>query len=362
VQRCGPGHWANLARQIHGRCGKQCRERWQNHLSPNTVKNNEWTADDERRLFELHEELGNRWAAIARHMPGRNDNAVKNYYYKKMGKYLKRGPNIAPAIAKKRVAAWQVGSPKTARPGPKATKAVKNDGMETPPPSSSSSPREVPAVSPPSSPPLSPTRSCSDEAGFELVEGDMQAAKRDRRPSGAGSHVANDPAPAPRPEAWRAPMAGLARLLQPNFGRRARAEASSDEVLRMSFGLVPTASSSLDEDIPLSRGAATATLADEWLASLLPSPLSLPTPLPVLSPLTDRREVVDTFQSGESPEQRPDSWLAMHISPSTSRGLPGLPGMVELDAPSPAVFEPKVDSISRLRSLSPDSIRQMCAS
>ena len=99
----GSGRWAFLARQIPGRCGKQCRERWQNHLCPNKKNNNEWTAEEEELLFALHRELGNKWAQIARRMPGRNDNAVKNHYYKRMGKYLKRGPNVNPAIAKQRL-------------------------------------------------------------------------------------------------------------------------------------------------------------------------------------------------------------------------------------------------------------------
>ncbi len=44
VNVLGVGRWADLARQMDPpvRTGKQCRERWHNHLSP-SVDKNEWT-------------------------------------------------------------------------------------------------------------------------------------------------------------------------------------------------------------------------------------------------------------------------------------------------------------------------------
>jgi len=34
VEECGPGRWTKVAQQLPGRMGKQCRERWFNHLAP----------------------------------------------------------------------------------------------------------------------------------------------------------------------------------------------------------------------------------------------------------------------------------------------------------------------------------------
>lgn len=77
VQINGPKKWSTLAAYVPGRTGKQCRERWVNHLSPD-VNKGEWTEAEELRLIEEHERLGNQWCKIAQTLPGRSENAVKN--------------------------------------------------------------------------------------------------------------------------------------------------------------------------------------------------------------------------------------------------------------------------------------------
>jgi hypothetical protein len=72
-----PPPWAELATRLATRrTGKQCRDRYVNHLAPD-ISRAEWTDAEERLLCGAYTRLGAKWAALARELPGRTENAVR---------------------------------------------------------------------------------------------------------------------------------------------------------------------------------------------------------------------------------------------------------------------------------------------
>lgn len=90
VERFGEKAWARVADDLPGRVGKQCRDRWCNHVCPE-LDRNKWSSEEDEKLLIAVERLGNQWAEISRIvLPGRSDLSIKNRYYSRIRREERR--------------------------------------------------------------------------------------------------------------------------------------------------------------------------------------------------------------------------------------------------------------------------------
>ncbi|CAL0298953.1 unnamed protein product [Lupinus luteus] len=90
----GEGVWNSLAKSAGlKRTGKSCRLRWLNYLHPDVRRGN-ITPEEQLLIMELHAKWGNRWSKIAKHLPGRTDNEIKNFWRTRIQKHIKQAENF----------------------------------------------------------------------------------------------------------------------------------------------------------------------------------------------------------------------------------------------------------------------------
>jgi Myb-like DNA-binding domain len=95
VKLNGDRKWCKISKDLtekspsSQKTGKQCRERWHNHLNPDLSKET-FTLEDEIKVFEYQKQLGNKWSEIAKFFEGRNDNFIKNCFYSAIRRNLRK--------------------------------------------------------------------------------------------------------------------------------------------------------------------------------------------------------------------------------------------------------------------------------
>ena len=92
VSQKGAQKWSDIANILPHRIGKQCRERWHNHLNP-MIKKASWSNEEQWILYLQNRSNANKWADIANILEGRTDNTIKNHWNSSMKKRIREMQN-----------------------------------------------------------------------------------------------------------------------------------------------------------------------------------------------------------------------------------------------------------------------------
>jgi len=183
ILRHGHGCWSALpAKAGLQRNGKSCRLRWINYLRPG-LKHGMFSPEEEETVMSLHAALGNKWSRIARHLPGRTDNEVKNYWNSYLKKRVEGGPNSSSAANKEDDSADGSQSPNSAggttTQEPASGSGPSNSGSSEPPheaSSADSSCMTTVTTEPPAHAPVAPKVMFADWLDMDYIIGAQMAA------------------------------------------------------------------------------------------------------------------------------------------------------------------------------------------
>lgn len=89
VDQHGPKKWAVIADQLVGKTQKQVYARWRDYLQPG-LTTRPWASFEESHLIMIQQVIGNQWAVLARLMPGRSPNAIKNKFHATRRKFTRQ--------------------------------------------------------------------------------------------------------------------------------------------------------------------------------------------------------------------------------------------------------------------------------
>lgn len=98
VKQHGAKKWAVIAERLSGKTQKQVYARWRDYLQPG-LTTRAWEPFEEEHLIKIQDVIGNQWAVLARLMPGRSPNAIKNKFHATRRKFERKGDHFDDAAA-----------------------------------------------------------------------------------------------------------------------------------------------------------------------------------------------------------------------------------------------------------------------
>jgi len=101
VESYGAKCWSMIATHLNGRIGKQCRERWYNHLDPD-IRKEPWTEEEDDVICNFYSEHGSKWSELSKILKGRPSNAIKNHWNSTLKKRVyENSPKVKKSSKKK---------------------------------------------------------------------------------------------------------------------------------------------------------------------------------------------------------------------------------------------------------------------
>lgn len=87
VEQMGSRKWDQIAKQMPGRTGRQCRDRYQNYLIPGFF-NGQWSRQEDNLLMQKYMEFGPQWSKMKPFFSNRSANSLKNRWNYFVSKHI----------------------------------------------------------------------------------------------------------------------------------------------------------------------------------------------------------------------------------------------------------------------------------
>jgi hypothetical protein len=80
-------NWSLISKHMPSRNGKQIRDRYLNSLAPEVLKQ-KFTPEEDQQILDFYNKFGSSWSHIAKMMPGRTSDTIKNRFYSTLRKHI----------------------------------------------------------------------------------------------------------------------------------------------------------------------------------------------------------------------------------------------------------------------------------